>query len=471
MLQTIRERAQGWIAWAIVILISIPFALWGIQSYLGVGSEPVAATVDGLEITQRQLDMSYQDTRMRLRERLGSAYRPELFDERTMRAQVLERMIQETLVLQVAREMGLRASDQELRTAIMTNPAFQREGRFDNATYERMLDLQGMRAPQYEDSLRQRIVGTQLERAMLASVLATDKEVADAVRLDRQERRVSYVRVPKTEVASDEPVSDAEIESYHAANPERFKTPERVRLSYLVLDANEIDQGQTPDESALRQRYEEEKQRFTKPERRRARHILITLDTGADAEAEAAAQARIEEIRGRIAAGEDFAELARTLSEDPGSAGQGGDLGFFQEGLMDAAFDHAAFALAQGELSAPVRSQFGYHLIEVTEIEEGEVKPFEEVREQLIAEATRSNAEGLFFDWAERLANLAYENPDSLQPAADALGLSVETSDWVTRSGGEGILANPKVIAAAFSDDVLKEGLNSELIEPEPNVL
>jgi peptidyl-prolyl cis-trans isomerase D len=472
MLQQIRERAQGWIAWAIIALISIPFALWGIQSYLGVGSQPVAAAVNGVEITQRELDLRSQETRMRLRERLGASYRPELFDEQTMRAQVLDRMIQDNLLLQVAHGIGLRASNQELRTAIMTNPAFQKEGRFDNATYERMLELQGMRPPQYEDSLRQRIVGTQLQRAVLASELATPKEVEDAVRLDRQERRVSFVRVPKSEVASDGPLEDAEIQTYYEAHQERFQTPERVKLSYLLLDANSLDSSQSADADALRQRYQEEKARFTEPEKRRARHILITLDPGADAEAEAAAKARVEELRARIEAGEDFAELAKTQSQDPGSAGQGGDLGLFQQGVMDPAFDKAVFALAQGELSAPVRSQFGYHLIRVDEIEPERVKPFEEVREQLAAEVAKSNSEGLFFDWAERLANLTYENPDSLQPAADALGLKVETSDWVTRTGGgTGILANPKVIAAAFSDDVLKEGRNSELIEPERNVL
>ena len=168
MLQTIRERAQGWIAWAIVILISVPFALWGIQSYLGVGSEPVAASVNGVEITQRQLDSRIQETRIRLREQLGAADRPELFDDGKMRTQVLDLIIRDTLLMQVSEEMGLRASDQEIRTAIVSNPAFQSEGRFDNATYERMLDLQGLRPPQYEASLRQRVVGSQLARAVTA---------------------------------------------------------------------------------------------------------------------------------------------------------------------------------------------------------------------------------------------------------------------------------------------------------------
>lgn len=471
MLQTIRERAQGWIAWAIVILISVPFALWGIQSYLGVGSEPVAASVNGVEITQRQLDSSIQETRMRLREQLGAAYQPELFDDGKMRVQVLDRIIRDSLLMQVSEDMGLRASNQEIRTAIISNPAFQSEGRFDNATYERMLDLQGLRPPQYEASLRQRVVGSQLARAVIASELVTDSQLSEAVRLQRQQRKVSFIRVPKAAFLSDEPIAEQDIQTYFEENQASFQTPERVQLSYLVLDAGSIDAASAPSDEELHVTYEAEIDRFRKPERRRVRHILITVSADADTAAEESSRARAEEIHARIEAGEDFAQLAKELSEDPGSAGQGGDLGLIEQGLMDPAFDQVAFALDQGAFSQPVRSQFGYHLVEVTEIEAGEVKPFDEVKGQLAAEALKRGAEGMFFDWAERLANLTYESADSLEPAAEALGLELKTSEWIDRNGGEGILANRKVIAAAFSDDVLREGLNSELIEPERNEL
>jgi peptidyl-prolyl cis-trans isomerase D len=470
MLQTIRERAQGWIAWAIVILISIPFALWGIQSYLGVGSEPVVATVNGVEITEREFDSRYHEARLRLRERLGAAYRPELFEEKTMRRQVLETMIQDTLLLQVAHDLGLRASDQELREAIRTYPAFQKDGRFDKATYERMLELQGMRPTQYEDNLRQGLVRTQLSRAVVASELVTEVELKEAVRLQRQERRVKFVRVPRAAFINEEPIPDAELRAYYEANLNRFQTPERVRVRYVVLDTDKIDATETPDEATLRSLYEAERERFRQPEQRTARHILITLDADADAAAAAAARQRIEGIRQRIEAGEDFAALASELSEDPGSAGEGGNLGTFERGLMDPAFDQAAFSLALNELSAPVRSQFGYHLIEVTEVQPASVKSFEEVRGELASELAKRNAEGAYYDWAERLANLSYENPDSLEPAAEALGLPIQTSEWIDRNGGEGVLGNPKVVAAAFSEEVLREGLNSDLIEPERDV-
>jgi len=471
MLQTIRERAQGWFAWVIVILISIPFALWGIQSYLGVGAEPVVATVNGSEITERQLDDNYRRFRAQLRGRLGAAYRPELFDEKTMRAQVLEQMVRDNLLMQASRDLGLRASDQELRGAILTNPAFQSNGSFDNATYERMLQLQGMSPVVYEESLRQRIVDTQLSRAIVATEILSDNELEEAVRLDRQQRLLSYVRVPKSGFLSDQPVSDAEVSAYYDSNSSQFQSPERIRVQYLVLDAESIATGETPGEEKLHELYEAEKDRFTQPERRRVRHILLALDPTADKAAGDAAKASILKTRERIEAGEDFATLAKELSQDPGSAGRGGDLGFIEKGLMDPAFDQAAFSLSKGGVSEAVRSQFGYHLIEVTEIEPAVTKPFEEVKDDLVAELKKRGDEGLYFDQAERLANLSFESPDSLEPAAEALGLKLQTSDWIDRSGGDGILGNPKVIAAAFSDEVLKEGNNSDLIEPERDQL
>jgi peptidyl-prolyl cis-trans isomerase D len=471
MLQEIRERAQGWIAWAIVILITIPFALWGIQSYLGVGSEPIVATVNGTEITARSLDMRVEETRMRMRERLGAAYRPELFEGVLLRNQVLESMIQEELLLRASLDMGLRASNLELQAAILANPAFQRDGRFDKATYERMLQLQGISPLQYEESLRQRIVGTQIQRALTASERVTDQELAEAIRLDRQQRRLTYVRLPKADFHLDTPIPEEEIQAWYEGHADRYRTPERVKLAYLVLDAANLKLDQPLDEEALRDRYAEQIETFRTPEERRARHILVTLDPSADAAVEGEAKGRIEAIRGRLVAGEDFATVAQEASQDPGSASRGGDLGLFGRGVMDPAFEQATFALEVGQLSQPVRSQFGYHLIEVTEIQPETLKPFEEVRDQLAAEVSQGSAEGAFYDMAERLANLVYENPDSLEPAASALGLTLETSDWIGREGGADLLGNAKVVAAAFSDEVLAQGRNSDLIEPDSDVL
>jgi len=471
MLQEIRERAEGWIAWAIVILLIIPFAFWGIHSYMGGGSEPVIATVNGSDITARSLDRRVEETRMRMRERLGTAYRPELFDDKTLRAQVLDGMIQEQVLLSASMDMGLRASNLELQAAILATPAFQRDGRFDKATYDHMLQLQGTHAPQYEEGLRQRIVGTQIQRALAASEIASESELSAAIRLDRQQRRLVYLQLPKIDFLTSDLIAEAEIQAWYQQQGDRYRSPERVKLAYLVLDAANLSAGQPPDEEALRQLYAEKSEQFRAPEQRRARHILVTLDPGADAAAEAAAKAKIAAVRARLMAGEAFADLAKEVSQDLGSARAGGDLGLFGKGVMDPAFEQASFVLGLNQVSDPVRTPFGYHLIEVTEIQPERVKPFEEVRDQLLAEASRSGAEGAFYERSERLANLVYESPDSLVPAAEALGLQVQTRDWLERRGGEGLLANPKVLAAAFSDEVLRGGNNSDLIEPEPDAL
>ncbi|BCU07464.1 SurA N-terminal domain-containing protein [Allochromatium tepidum] len=470
MLQTIRERAQGWIAWAIVILISIPFALWGIQSYLGVGGEPIAATVNGVEIPARDLDRRVQETRFELRERLGAAYDPAAYDDQRLRAEVLETLIQEALLMDVVKRLGLRVSDQEVQMQILSDPAFIKDGRFDKETYERLLRFQGLTPAMYEAQLRQKMSATQLIRAVSSSELATRAELDAYKRLMGQKREISYLRLPLAEYRTEEPIDEARITAYYDSNRARFQSPEQVKLDYLVLDTDSLSSKVEVSEEDLHRLYESDQARFAQPERREVRHLLLKVDADAD---EAKAQAVLDEIqaiRARIQAGESFEELAKTLSQDPGSAAKGGSLGIIESGIMVPAFDQATFALKAGELSEPVRTPFGYHLIEVVKILPSEAKPFEEVREQLRTELAKQRAEGLFYDLAERLANICYESRDSLDPAAEELGLTIRHSDWIGREGGgsgEGVLSHPKVLAAAFSEDVLVGGHNSDMIEPE----
>ncbi len=472
MLQNIRDRAQGWIAWAIVILISIPFALWGIQSYLGIGGEPVAATVNGVEIAQRELDRRVQQARMELGERLGSAYDPAQFDDAQLRKDVLDDMIREVLLVDTSNRLGMRVSDQEMRLQILTEPAFQTDGRFDKAMYERTLQLQGMAPAQFESQMRQRMVGTQLVRAVVASELVTAAELDAYQRLNRQKREVSYLNLPTQRFESDEPVTDEEIRGYYDANLAQFQVPEQVMLDYLVLDVEGLAGQVELDDAELQRVYDADQSRFGQPERREVRHILLTVPPNADQQAADEVLARIQAIRERIQGGESFEVVAKEVSEDPGSAGQGGSLGTIEAGIMDPAFDQAAFSLAVKEISEPVRSRFGYHLIEVVDVQPAQIKPFAEVRDELREEVARQRAEARFYDLGERLANVVYESPDSLVPAAEELGLEIQHSEWIGRDGGdEGVLAQPKVAAAAFSEDVLVERRNSDLIEPERDVL
>ncbi len=471
MLQTIRDRAHGWIAWTIILLISVPFTLWGIQSYLGVGGEPMVAQVNGVEISERDLDRQVQNARMELRERLGAAYDPGRFDDKRLRQEVLDSMIRETLLTDVARRLGMRVSDEELRARIAVEPAFQRDGRFDNATYERILELQGMSPDMHALQLRQQIVGTQMIRAVVGSELVTQAERDAYQRLAGQKREVAWLRIPAARFEGTEPIGEDAIKAYYASNATRFQIPEQVKLDYLVLDIAALAaKSEIPDDE-LRRVYDADQARFGQPERRKVRHLLLTVPPDADAATDQAVRTEIEGVRKRLESGEPFDKVAKEVSKDPGSKDRGGDLGEIEKGIMDPAFEQSAFALAAGELSQPVKSRFGYHLVKVEAIVPASVKPFDAVREQLRGEIAKQRAESAFYDMGERLANLVYESSASLEPAAKELGLEIRHSDWVARQGAPGVLGNPKVTAAAFSEEVLTERRNSDVIEPEKDQL
>jgi peptidyl-prolyl cis-trans isomerase D len=412
-----------------------------------------------------------QQARIELRERLGAAYDPAAFEEVGLRSEVLNDMIRQTLLLNVSNRIGMRVSDEEVRMQILSEPAFQRDGRFDRDAYDRLLQIQGLSPAQFEGQLRQQLIGNQLLRAVVGSEFVTRGELDQYQRLVGQTRDLAFVQVKVADFQSDDPVREDEIKAHYESNSALYQSPEMVMLDYLVLDVAELAQGEAITDEELRRVYEDDQARFGQPEQRSVRHLLLSVPPGADEAAAGAVLEKIQSIRDRILAGEAFSELAQSESQDPGSANQGGALGTIEQGLMDPVFDLVAFTLPLGELSEPVRTRFGYHLVEVTEIIPPKTKPFEEVKEDLRAEVSRQRAESLFYDLGERLANVAYESPDSLEPAADELGLSIRSSDWIGREGGEGILSHPRVVGAAFSDEVLISRANSDLIEPERDVL
>jgi peptidyl-prolyl cis-trans isomerase D len=466
MLQAIREKAQGWIAWAIVILISIPFALWGIQEYLGVGAEPEVAVVEGEPVTERMLDQRVRDFRENLRRSLGDSYRSDLFEEKVLKEQVRSAMIEELVLVKHAADWNLRTSDAQARGFISSIPAFQRSGAFDQLAYETAVRNRGTSRAGFEQSVRQDLAVGQLRAGVRDTAFVTEKALADRVRLGRQQRAVAYARIPADAFSGQVESNPEELRRYYDANLDRYRTPERVRLSYLVLDADTLTGLVQADEDSLRGYFDAHRAEFVAREERAMRHILIGVAPGGDEAAEETAREKAAELLAQIRAGADFAKVAAEHSEDPGSAANGGDLGWVERGVMVEAFEQAGFALAKGEVSDVVRTDFGFHIIEVTDIRGGSDATFEDLRDQVDAAYRRFEAENLYFDFAERLANSAYENPDSLEPAAEALGLAVQTSDWLTRDRiPPGVLGSSRVMNAAFADDVLLEGNNSDLIE------
>lgn len=466
MLMNIRDRLSGWIAYAIVGLISIPFVLWGIGEYFRGGSDAPVATVNGQDITPRTFEQAYNQERQRLAQAFGGAVPPDMLEGLGLKRQVLDGLILREVLRQWAHQQGLRVSDAELAAVLRGVPAFQENGVFSQARYEQLLSLQGQSPLSFEHEVRQDLVLDQLQRGIALSALDVAANLEAFLRLRGQTRKVEVYTLPAAPRRAAIQPDEAQLQAYFKAHMQDFRRPERVRLEYIVLSMDELAARMKPSEEDIRQAYEDYLAREAQRERREARHILITPPADGDMEV---ARKQAETLRERLIAGEDFAALAKRYSQDPGSAEQGGELGLVERGMMVEPFEKALFALKEGEISAPVQTDFGWHLIKLERIEKAKPKPLAEVHEAMQRDAAQRMAEERFHDLADRLATLAYEHPDSLAPAAEALGLKIETSDWVSRDKGEGLAANPKLRAAAFTPEVLEQGRNSDLIDLSGN--
>ncbi len=465
MLQTIRDRAQGWIAWVIVILITIPFALWGIQEYLGGGAAPVKVSINKRDITEREFEESYRDYQNRLSNRMGAAYRPDQMDENELRAQVLENLITAELVLEAVDRIGLRAGDDMVRQYVRQIPAFQVGGKFSQEVFDSKVRQRGLSPEEFIAQFRQDVLKNQLALGIANSALVAEGELAERVRLERQQRAFEYLEIPVRDFLPAVTVEPAEVEAYYQSHQSEFMSPEQVKLEYVELNIGDIAKTLEADDETLRDYYEQYKSDYMTPEQRRVSHILIRVVDSADATAVDAARSRAEAALQRVRNGESFAAVAKQVSEDPLSNSIGGDLGYMEQGGMEVPFDQAMFGLNVGDVSEPVQTSFGFHIIQLNDIRGSQGKTFDEVRQQVRDAYLQSEAERFYYDYVEKLANETFKNQDSLEPAAEALGLTVRDGGWIGRDGGPGLFSSPKVTNAAFSEDVLVQGLNSELIE------
>ena len=469
MLQAIRDRAMGVLGWIVIGLIIITFALFGLGSYLQDQSRVYAAKVNDVEISPRELQVAYQNQRDRMQQMLGDAYNPALIDEKQLKQQALQSLINRQLILQAAQNDGMAISDQLLASRIHSIQAFQEDGQFKEDVYQRVLAQQGMIPLAFEYETRQQLTGEQLVNGLSNTAFVTGSEVDRAYSLQEQKRTFDYIVVSASPFEATANPDDASIQAYYEEHSEAFMTPERVRLAYLRLSADGLSESIEVDEQTLVDYYEEKKSSLKGQEQRRASHILFQLSADADETAEKAVVEKAEKVLQQIRDGGDFAALATENSDDPGSAASGGDLGFFAKGAMVPEFEKVAFELQPGEDSGLVRSQFGYHIIRLTEIKSADIPALEDVREELIVELKQTEIDDLYYEQLEQLTDNTYESPDSLDAAADALGLEIQTSDWITPAGGEGIGQYPKVLSAAFSEDVLESGNNSEPLEVAPD--
>jgi peptidyl-prolyl cis-trans isomerase D len=460
MLHYIRDRAQGWVAWFIVGLISIPFALWGVNSYLTGASDVVVATVNGTDIKQTRLQSTLQQYRDQMRSVMGDEFDPSVFEGDEAKRMVLQGLIEEQLLRDANVELGQTVSDALISQIVRSTPAFQRDGVFNSEQYGLVLARAGYSPASYEAQLRTDMLARELTQTVEASAIVGEFELTQFLSVAKQQREIAYGVVPIQDYLEQVQIEETAIKAYYEDNQASFTAPEQVTIDYIELSVEDLASKIEITDDALKQYYAENESQFVAEPQIRVSHILIE---GTDDEA----KALIDSAQTRIEAGEDFAALATELSQDPGSADQGGDLGFIGRGVMVEAFEEAAFALTEiDQVSAPIETEFGFHLIKLTDKQNVETQAFTSVRDEVEKRYRQQEAQKLFFDDAELLANLTFEHSESLEAAAEALDLTIQTTGSFTRNGGvEGITAEPKVVTAAFSDDVLKDDLNSAVIE------
>ena len=467
MLQDIRERLTGPIIWFIVGIICIPFAFFGIQTFRGGGGDAVIAKVERQKIRESQFRAAYEQRMQQLQALMGGNFRPELIDQQRFRQTVLNDMVQESLLRQHVRKAGYRASNAMVFEALEAVPAFQENGKFSTETYRSRLAAQGYTPARFEQQLRDAIVVDQMREGILGSAFAAPADAAQTYRLDQQQRWLAYATFEVARYLPQVQVSDAQVQERYEQQKAQFLSPERLRVAYVELALDTLPPAPAPEAEVLKVLYEADKAtRFSTVEERRARHILVNF--GADKDE---AKKRIESLAGKVAQGADFASLASSQSDDPGSKAQGGDLGWVRRGQMLEKFEQALFALSKGEVSAPVETEFGWHLIKLEEVKQARTRPFEdaEVQAELLAAYRQRDAERRYEELSEKIGETAFESPASLEPTAQASGLQVQASGWFTRDEGTGLFALPAVREAAFSDDVLQSGENSRPIAAGEN--
>lgn len=460
MLQSMRDNSQGIIAKVLVGLIIVVFALWGVDSLVGLATaEPPPAEVNGKAITKNELYRGIDLQRRQVLTQMGDNADPAMLDDVVLRKVVLDNLIDRNVQISAAEELGLFVSDQMLDQMIVATREFQVDGRFDRNQFESALRGAGFTPLTYRELLKSEALMNQVRGAYEQSAFLTASELDHLLALNTQTRDI---RVARFSVDADsQTVNDADVQAAYDSMGDQLMTQEQVVVDYVVLDQADFVDPDSVTEAEINSAYDQLKAGFEGGEERSASHILLEIS---DAQPLDAALAKAEEIRTKLAAGESFASLAAEYSQDIGSANSGGDLGYLTPGLFEGPFDDALFSLNAGEYSEPVETEFGVHIIKLNDVRAKEVPALSEVREDLIYDVAEANAEEVYVSALERLTDLAFSSGD-LAVLAEELSLEIQTSEPLTRNGGTGDFSDQKLVRAAFSDVVTKERLNSDPIE------
>jgi peptidyl-prolyl cis-trans isomerase D len=461
----------------VLVLIIPPFALFGIDSYFtGRDVGQVVARVGDYAVTQEEFSRALRDQQERVRRMTEGKIDPAMLDTPELRKATLEVLVQRRLMLDRAVRSGVTITDEQLKSIIGEMPGFRdASGKFSFQRYQEFLRSEGLTPVTFEQRLRQGLAIQAYSSGYGATSFAPRSVVEQVARLTDQQREVSQFAIEIDRYLAQVKPDPGAAKVYYDSNPDEFRIPEQVRVEYVTLSVDVLARQIQVDPAEVKKYYEATRGQFGAEESRQVSHILITADSAAGAEAKQKAREKAEEIYKQLQkkpAG--FAEVAKKLSQDPGSASQGGSLGSISRGTMKDTpeFEAAAFKLKPGEISPPVETRHGYHIIQVTAVQAAQTKPFEEVRGQLEEDLKKQMAARRFAEVADQFNNVVYEQAESLKPAADLVKAAPQTSGWVTRShAAEPLLNNPKLLSAVFSSDAIKNRRNTEAVEAAPGTL
>lgn len=463
MLQNIRDNSQGIVAKIIVGLIIVTFALFGVESLVSLTSGSNApAIVNGEEISERDVLQGADLQRRQLLAQMGENADPTLLDDNLIRKATLDNLIQQEILLQSATSQDMQIADQALDQMIVNTEDFKVDGVFNPDRYQAVLRNAGLTPMMYKNLLRKESLISYERSGYMLSAFVLDSEAERVMALDRQTRDIAYVTVGLQDYMEGVSLTPADLSEYYDAHQQDFMTDEQVAIEYLLINKADLLKEVTIDDAELQSQFEQLKAVFKSEEQRMVSHIMIEVSESVD---DAAALAKAQDLEKRLAAGEDFAELAKAESDDPGSAPAGGDLGVYQQGMLDGPFEQAVYALEAGEVSEPVRTAFGYHIIRLTGLTVSEAPEFEEVKDQLIAEQMENKVEQIYVEQVGQLTDLAFSSGDLQEPAAELKLNIVEAAPFSRQGGNDDITANPRVIRAAFNEELIRDGLNSDPIE------
>ncbi len=469
MLDAIRNHTQGWLAKVILALITIPFALFGIDSYFNnAGSNVAVAKVNGDKISIQEYNNAIEMVRNRLQSE-GQKVDSAMLESAELKQSVLDGLITRRLVNEEIQRSNFKISDEQLSQHILSMPEFQENGQFSEDIYQKTLEQNKFTATKFENDRRSELL-TQQARDGLAMLVSIPKNVAEqTLKFAHQQRDVSVAEIKTAPFLTQTKVTPAQVKAYYERHKDKFKVPEQVKLEFALLSAAGLVVQMSVTDAEVKAFYQENAAKFQGDEQRQASHILIGFGVGATVAEKVVAKDKAADILAQLKQSpKRFEELATKNSQDPGSAVKGGDLGNFGRGAMVKPFEDAVFGMKVNQISELVESEFGYHIIKLTGIT-GQSTKFEDMKVQIKGELSWNKAQAKYAELANDFSNTVYEQSGSLKPAAGKFGLQLQTSAWMSREEGEKFFKNDKLMSMVFSDEALKEKRNTEAVEVSPN--